>query len=97
MRNLIPFFLLIPSNVNSVPACLFAVPILICIDKSFWRGGGTLAASDVLLSSKNALTKPLLLNRFLVKSGDKMYSEGLGLVGMRKGRMHLPYSVEIHL
>lgn len=26
-----------------------------------------------------------------------MYSEGLGLVGMRKGRMHLPYSVEIHL
>lgn len=43
------FFLLIPSNVNSV---LSAVPILICIDKSFWRGDGTLAASDVIFSGK---------------------------------------------
>lgn len=78
------FFPLIPLNVNSAPACLSAVPILICTDKSFWRGGGILAASDVILSSKNALTKPLLLNSFLVKSEDKKYTEGLGLLGMRK-------------
>lgn len=78
------FFLLIPSNVYSAPTCLSAVPILICTDKSFWRGGGTLAASDVILSSKNALTKSLLLNSFLVKSEDKRYSKGLELVERRK-------------
>lgn len=81
---LILSFPLIPLNVNSAPACLSAVPILICTDKSFWRGGGILPASDSILSSKNVLTKPLLLNKFLVKSEDKKYTEGLGLLGMRK-------------
>lgn len=96
---LIIFFLLIPSNVNSAPACFSAVPILICTDISFWRGDGTLAASDVILSSKNALTKPLLLNSSLVKSEDKTYNEGLGLVGMRKDQEDIStlHSVEFHL
>lgn len=66
-----------------LPAFLL-FPYLFAHINHFVEGFEVIAASDAILSSKNALTKPLLLNRVLVKSEDKKYSKGLGLVGRRK-------------
>lgn len=66
-----------------LPAFLL-FPYLFAQVNHFGEGVEVIAASYAILSSKNALTKSLLLTRILAKSEDKKYSKALGLVGRRK-------------
>jgi len=54
------------------------------MDKIVLERDRILAASDVMLSGKNTLAKPVLLNSILVKVKTKSIVKELGLLGRRR-------------